>query len=76
MANSSRGVMKITTENIGKAEGLTDKSGKIGETAGLSYDTIKELAGVVQLDRLNDTKAVVITQSESGQQNLKTIDLP
>ena len=38
--------------------------------------TIKELEGVVQLDKLNSTHAVIVTQSPTGSQDLRTIALP
>jgi hypothetical protein len=34
------------------------------------------MAGVVQLDKLNETSALVLVQAEGGSQNLKTIALP
>lgn len=75
MANSARGVMKISTDNIAKQKGITERVGG-GGTAGLSYDTINELQGVVQLDKLNEGHAVVLVQTENGSQSLKTVDLP
>lgn len=73
LANSSRGMMKINTENIANIEGITDR---ISGTAGLKYDTISELKGVVQLDRLNKDFAVILVQGEEGAFTLKTIKLP
>lgn len=73
MANSARGVMKITTENIDKVQGITER---VGGTAGLTYETIESLKGVTQLDRLNETSAIVLVAGEDGQEHLKTIDLP
>lgn len=75
MANNKRGVMKITTEGITKNPGLTEPV-RGGGVAGQTYETIKELEGVVQLDKLNSTHAVIITQSPSGSQDLRTIALP
>lgn len=74
MANSARGVMKITTEGITKNPGITEPVKT--QTAGQTYETIKELEGVVQLDKLNNTHAVIVTQSQSGAQDLRTIALP
>ncbi len=75
MANSARGVMKISTENLGRKEGITERvSG--GGTAGQTYETIEELKGVVQLDRLNDESAIILVKTESGASNLQTIALP
>lgn len=74
MANSARGVMKITTEGITKNPGITEPVKT--PTAGQTYETIKELEGVVQLDKLNNTHAVIVTQAQSGAQDLRTIVLP
>lgn len=73
IANTSRGVMKVQTDEIAEIEGIETR---ISGTAGVKYQTIEELKGVVQLDKLNDTHAVLLVQSESGQSNLQTIALP
>ena len=73
MSNSSRGVMKMSTENIETYGGITEK---IGDKAGLPYETIAELKGVQQLDLLDEEYAVLIIQSDSGSLDLKTIALP
>lgn len=75
IANSARGVMKVSTANIDRAEGI-DAPVRRGGTAGQAYETISELKGVVQLDRLDDQHAIVITRSKDGGTHLKTIDLP
>ena len=74
MANDRRGVMKISTEGIDRKDGLTTRVGG-GGTAGQKFETIEELTGVVQLDRLNDSHAVILVKSEGGL-DLKTIALP
>jgi hypothetical protein len=74
MANSKRGVMKITTEGAGTVESITQPV-RGGGTKGLGYDTIASLKGVVQLDQLDDRHAVILVQDASGL-NLETIDLP
>ncbi|HRX78390.1 MAG: hypothetical protein H6821_13670 [Planctomycetaceae bacterium] len=75
MANSARGVMKISTKDIGRSEGITAPVGG-GGVAGQTYETVTELEGVVQLDRLNDTHAIIVVQNEGGSQDLATIELP
>lgn len=75
MSNDKRGVMKISTENIARKDGLTEPV-RGGGVAGQTYETIKELDGVVQLDRLNDEHAVVVVQSAPGSQDLRTVSLP
>jgi len=72
MNNSSRGVMKMSTENIGEYGAITEQT----EITGLPYETIDELAGVQQLDRLDDSNALILVQEESGAMNLRTIALP
>jgi hypothetical protein len=75
MANSSRGVMKITTAGIDKAESITDPvSG--GGTRGQSYETISELKGILQLDALDEQHALVLVRTDGGALNLETIALP
>jgi hypothetical protein len=75
MANSARGVMKVSTEDIGRSEGI-EKPVPNGNTEGQSYVTIKEWEGVQQLDKLNETHAVIITQLENGPATLSTVELP
>ena len=75
MANSARGVMKISTKDIGRSKGITEPV-RGGGLAGQEYDTIDELKGVVQLDKLNDENAIILAKSEDGTQNLSTIPLP
>lgn len=73
LANTSRGVMKISTDGIDKAEGIEKK---IRGKAGLSYETITQLKGVMQLDRLNKGNALLLVRTGSGNLDLKTFELP
>jgi hypothetical protein len=73
MANSSRGMMKITTEGANTTKSIESR---VADKAGLTYETLAELKGVEQLDRLNDQSAVILARSDSGSLNLKTIPLP
>jgi len=75
MANNRRGVMKISTDNIDKIKGITERVERGGK-AGLPYETISSLQGVVQLDKLNEKQAVILVRGEGGRLDLKTIDLP
>jgi hypothetical protein len=70
MTNSRRGVMKIPTDSFAAAEPITARPG--GDTAGVKYETIKELTDVVQMDKLNDDNAVILL----GSGDLKTVPLP
>jgi hypothetical protein len=72
LANSSRGVMKIRTENIDKVNGIT---APVRSTAGLTYDTLASLKGVEQLDRLDNNHALLLVRTPAGL-NLETIALP
>lgn len=73
MANTARGVMKISTDEIGRPTGITER---VSGTAGQEYDTIEDLKGVVQLDRLNEESAVILVEADNGSQDLQTIALP
>ena len=75
MTNSSRGVMKITTEGAGTAESITQPV-RGGGTKGLGYNTIESLKGVVQMDQLDASHAVILTQDKAGTVDLDTIELP
>ncbi|MFO0953312.1 MAG: hypothetical protein U0835_19570 [Isosphaeraceae bacterium] len=73
LANSSRGVMKIPTENAGGAAGITSP---VQGTKGLAYETIASLKGVTELDQLDGKHAVVLVRDDAGTLNLETVDLP
>jgi hypothetical protein len=73
IANTSRGVMKLPTENIGQAKGLTER---VTDKAGLTYETITDLKGVLQLAKLDKDHALILVDKGNGAQNLETIDLP
>jgi hypothetical protein len=74
VANNNRGVLKVSTADIGRENGLTTPVTG-GGTAGQSFERIAALDGTIQLERLDDTRAIVIVQSESVVA-LKTIALP
>ena len=73
LANSSRGMMKISTDGVAEAPSISQR---ISDTAGLPYEKLDELKGVVQLDLLDKDNAVVITQQANGILNLETVPLP
>lgn len=76
MSNNRRGVMKIPTAGFGDADPLTGVVPD-GETAGVPFETIAALAGVEQLDLLDDAHALVLArQSEQGPLNLDAVALP
>ena len=75
LANSNRGVIKISTEDIQRQDGITERiSG--GGTAGQTYETITDLKGVVQLDRIDNQNVALLVQTDSGTQDLRTVTLP
>lgn len=75
LANSSRGVMKITTEHVDNTPAI---SKPVRDKEGLTYETLSDLKGVVQLDELDKEHALILVQSTdaSGALNLETIALP
>jgi len=73
MANSARGVMKISTENIEEVAAIIDE---VEDTAGLPYETLTDLEGVVQLDRLDDGRALILVQTGDEDFRLQAIALP
>ena len=75
LANNSRGVMKITTDHIAGADSITAPVGG-GGTQGIKYETIESWKGVEQLDKLDDTHALVIRRAEAGALNLESLSLP
>jgi hypothetical protein len=74
LANSSRGVMKIPTGGIAGAEGIVEPVKT--ERQGLPYETIAALKGIMQLDRLDDSRAIVLSRADDGSLNLQAIALP
>ena len=54
MSNNSRGLMKISLVDVDKTQPITKH---VNDKAGLPYETIKDLKGVMQLDRLDKENA-------------------
>jgi len=71
MANSSRGVMKLPADNLETFQPITAHT----ETAGVPYETIATLKGVQQLDKFDDSNAMVL-MSSGGSLDLKAVPLP
>jgi hypothetical protein len=72
MANDARGMMKIPMAGITSAEEITSR---IDGKAGATYETLADVEGVVQLDRLNYDNALLLVQGDGGL-SLKTLALP
>jgi hypothetical protein len=75
LANSSRGIMKISTDQIEKMESI-EAPVKDGGKKGLPYETIESWTGIDQLDRLDNQHAVVLRRGEGGALNLESLTLP
>jgi hypothetical protein len=74
ITNSKRGMMKVPTEGIDKAEAITSPA---KSPSGIKYETIKELEGVLQMDRLDKDNAVILKRDPSdGSLTLDTVPLP
>jgi len=67
MANNSRGVMKLTADNLDSFQPIVART----DITGVPYETIASLKGVVQLDKFDDSNAVVLMGSD-----LRTVPLP
>jgi hypothetical protein len=74
MTNTRHGVIKVPTEGFAKAEPIT-KPVPGGGTAGIAYEKITELKDVVQLDKLDAERALILVKTSAGF-DLKTIPLP
>lgn len=73
MANSARGVMKIVTDNIDKAEPIT---APVPDKKGVGYETLADWSGIDQLDKLDNKTAVVLRREDGGALTLETRLLP
>jgi hypothetical protein len=75
LANSSRGVMKISTDKIESA-GSIEAPVPDGGKKGLPYETIETWKGIDQLDRLDADHALVLRRAEGGSLSLESMPLP
>jgi hypothetical protein len=64
LANSSRGVMKVATDNITQVEPITSP---VPDKKGLAYETIADWSGIEHLDKLDAKNCVVIRKTDAGQ---------
>ena len=71
MANSARGVMKITTDHLEQYKPITAPS----DIAGTPYQKVDGLTGVVRLTSLDDSNALILTDA-NGAMDLRSIPLP
>jgi hypothetical protein len=76
LANSARGVIKVSTDGIGTAEGIVAPV-KDGQTAGsLALETVAGWTGITQLALLDSDHAIVLHTLEGGAENLEARPLP
>jgi hypothetical protein len=73
LANSSRGVMKISTDKLENAEKIESP---VGGTKGQSYETIAAWTGVDHLGKLDSEHALVVRHGEGKTLNMETLALP
>jgi hypothetical protein len=71
MANSRRGVMKLSGDNLEGFAPITKQT----EVTGVPYETIASLKGVQHLDKFDDASALVL-MGEGGSLDLRTVPLP
>jgi hypothetical protein len=71
MSNSSRGVMKMSAEGLDSYKPITAQT----EITGVPYKTIDDLKGVEQLDKYDESNALIL-QADNGSVNLRSVPLP
>jgi hypothetical protein len=74
IANNSRGLMKVSLEGVDKIEAITAPV-RGRETAGLTYQKIKDRGGVRKLNSFDKDHAVVLVDNK-GRWDLETIEMP
>ncbi len=73
MANSSRGVMKISTDTVEREEAIT---APVSDKKGLPYETVEGWTGIEHLDKLDSGHALVLRRADAGTLNLESLPLP
>jgi hypothetical protein len=75
LANSARGVMKISTENVAKAERIESRVAD-KRHGHLSVEEVSDWKGIEQLDKLDTKQALVLRKAEGGAMTLESLALP
>lgn len=75
MANSSRGIMKISTDQLDRSEGIEQRVGGNG-LAGQEYQTIDGWNQVFELAQLDAARALVVRGEPDGSLILEALPLP
>ena len=74
MANSSRPVMRVNYKKIATYEGsLTEPMKESFSTAGVDFVTLP-VVSVLQMDKLDDTKVLVLQRKSNGDLDLSTLN--
>lgn len=72
IANTSRGVMKVSTAGLAEQAGITTR---VEDTDGLEYETLKEWSDVTQLAAIDGERVLIMTETD-GRAALKAVALP
>ena len=76
MTTVSKGVMKMSMEDVARQEPLTRQVPEMEDIAGVPFERIDRMEGTSQLAMLDDTRAVIVIRDGAGMTNLDTIALP
>ena len=72
LANSYRGVLKLSAENLDRYRPIVEQE----QIAGVPYKRIGALRGVRRLTTLDDAKALILADGENGSLDLRSVPLP
>jgi len=75
MANSSRGVMKISTDDLAGAPSITSRVGG-GGIEGQSFETIESWENIFQLAEYDSRHALVVRGGADGALDLVSLEYP
>lgn len=73
LANSSRGVMKISTDDINTVEGIV---APVPDTKGLPYVTVAGWTGIDHLDQFDSRNVIVLRRADAGSVTLESLPMP
>ena len=74
MANTSRPLMRVNYKKIAGYEGsLTEPIKESFSTAGVDFVTLP-VVSVLQMDKLDDSKVLVLQRQSNGELNLLTLN--
>jgi hypothetical protein len=75
-ATVSKGVLKMAMADVASQTPVTRQVPEMEDVAGVPFETITEMEGTLQLDRLNEMEAVFILRTADGAANLEVKALP